>query len=412
MKPDITLIFPNSPFLLDSGVFPPLGIMYLSAYLKKHDVKVQCLDMGLGHKKEDAKANIVGISITTPQRQDAFKLADYYDSQGKVVLAGGPHATHMPKECILNGFDRVFEGYAEETLCKYLTKTFTPDDVNLFDGGARIYRSCKFDLDKLPYPDRDALPIKDYKYTIDGTPATVLMTSRGCPYKCSFCAKIDNNFHLHSAEYTLGEIEELNSKYGYEAFMIFDDVFITDKNRLRIISDALRFKKYKFRCFARANLISDEVCKLLYQMGVVEVGIGVESGSNKILKNNLKNTSRYMNTMAVAKLHKYGIRAKAFLIVGLPGENLATIDETHSWVLEARPDDVDISVFQPLPGSSVFANPEKFDVSFKYNGKSNWFKGTPGKYQASVSTRELSPEQILSFRDKLEKIHKNQEFLR
>ena len=81
MKPDITLIFPKSEFLLDEAVFPPLGILYLSSYMKQLGFKVQCLDMGLGHTPEMAEADIIGISITTPQRSEAFQLAKRFNME-------------------------------------------------------------------------------------------------------------------------------------------------------------------------------------------------------------------------------------------------------------------------------------------------------------------------------------------
>ena len=95
MKPDITLIFPSSPFLLDQAVFPPLGIMYLSAYLKESGMAVQCLDLGIGHTPEMAESNVIGISFTTPQRVESFELAKRFSQEDRMVIGGGPHPTHI-----------------------------------------------------------------------------------------------------------------------------------------------------------------------------------------------------------------------------------------------------------------------------------------------------------------------------
>jgi len=390
LKPDITLIFPTSPFLLNQAVFPPLGIMYLSAYAKQHGLTVQCLDLGIGHTPEMAKSDIIGISFTTPQRDEAFKLAKRFNQEGRVALGGGPHPTHMADECLSNGFHHAVKGRGEQWLVD--SKEAIP-------------------IDDYPFPDRSALPLDKYHYEIDGIQATPIMTSRSCPFHCAFCAKIDNDFQMQSAERTIAEMNHVHDVYGYEAFMIFDDVFVSSKKRLRKMVEDIG-NKYALRCFARSNLLDDESCSLLKKLGVVEVGIGIESGSTEILKKNMKGTTRGMNTNAVKRLHDHGIRAKAFLIVGLPGETTATVMETADWVYEAKPDDVDVSVFQPMPGSPIFANPEKWEIQYEYNGKPGWYKGTPGDYESIARTEGLTGSEIIAYRDMLENEFKRPELLK
>lgn len=237
------------------------------------------------------------------------------------------------------------------------------------------------------------------------------MTTRGCPFGCAFCGKIDSEFRLQSAKRTIDEMNHVHNKYGYEAFMIFDDVFVASKVRLMQMVAKVG-GKYKLRCFARSNLLDDNACELLKKLGVVEVGIGIESGSSEILKRNMKGTTRGQNTNAVKCLHAHGIRAKAFLIVGLPGETNTTVMETADWVYDAEPDDVDVSVFQPMPGSPIFADPEKWGIQFEYNGKPGWYKGTPGDYEALARTEGLTGAEILLYRDMLEEEFKKPELLR
>jgi len=396
MKPTITLIFPSSSFLLNQRVFPPLGIMYLSAFLKQRGFTVQCLDMALGHTPEMVEAKFVGISITTPQRDEAYRLAAYLKKLDKILIAGGPHATHMPDECKEHGFDYVIRGYGEWKLSLLLGGDFTEPDH----------------IDKYPFPDRDALPIRNYKYQINGRPATVIMTSRGCPFHCSYCARIDRKFYLQSAERTIREVMHIATCYGFKAFMIFDDIFVANKKRLKKLADVFELCDFLFRCFARSNLLDDTVCRLLKQMGVVEVGIGIESGSDQILKRNMKGTSVSSNTRAIKNLHKYGIRAKCFLIVGLPGETHYTVKETMDWIRQAEPDDIDVNIFQPLPGSRIFANPNKWGIKFNYNSMPMWYKGTPEKYETSVETEGLKSKEILEYRWLIEKEFKKPNLLK
>jgi len=404
MKPDITLIFPSSPFLLNQSMFPPLGIMYLSAFLKHYGFMVQCLDLSLpGHTKEMAEADIIGISFSTPQRDEAFKLAKHYGAHGKIMVGGGPHPSHMPEECQAHGFHKIIRGPGEIKLLHFMGHSYNRQDVSLIG---------EPDIDNYPFPDRDSLPVDEYYQEIDGRPATAMIASRGCPYNCSFCANIRQRYRIQSAKRTLAEIYYLKKRFGYTAFSIYDDTFAIDRGRLNEMANALEDQDFRFRCFCRANLLTNGVCRDMARMGVTSVGIGIESGSNGILKLNMKGTTKKENSKAVRNLQSHGIEAKAFLIVGLPGETEETVQETASWIDAARPDDIGVAVFQPLPGSAIFNDPAKWGVEFQYNGQPMWYRGTPGEYKPTVRTEGLTTERIAFLRDWLEKQYKNPELLR
>lgn len=392
---DITLLFPRSEFLIEEDVFPPLGILYLGTFLKKLGFDVQCLDMGLGHTINDISSDIVGVSFTSPQKQAAFEVSQKL--QHKHLIAGGVHPTHCPDECLAEGFDTVIRGYGEDSIYDFLV------NHSLNTPWKEVYEPCESlrAFDELPIPDRTLLPITAYKYKINGLHSTVLMTSRGCPYTCSFCAKINQKYDYRSAELVIEEIEYLNYEFGYQAFMIFDDIFIVPKERFDKLVQHLKTKNFTFRCFVRSNLINEDVCRGLRAMGVYEVGIGIESGSQKILSQNMKRTTVEMNTNAVQLLKKYGIRVKTFLIAGLPGESKETIAETREWVRVNKPDDFDITIFQPLPGSDIVNNPSKYDISFIKSDKL-WYKGKRGEYTTTVNTSFLTSEEIIKYRDDLE----------
>lgn len=400
VKPDITLVFPRSPFLINETMFPPLGIMYLSSFLRLHGLNAQLMDMALkGTNPADAESDIIGISITTPQRTEAFTLAQFYRQMGKkAIIAGGPHATHMPDDCLANGFTHVVKGYGEIPLLNMLSIAGSECD--------------NIPIDNIPYPDRDSLPIKAYYQEIRNRPATVIMSSRGCPYHCSFCSKIDNKAQYQSAGRTLAEIFHVREKYGFHAFTMYDDTFAADMNRLKIMTSVLEKEDIFFRCFCRSNLITPDVAAMFARMGVDAVGIGIESGSNAILSKNMKRTTRDVNTKAIEHLRRFGIKSKAFLIVGLPGESQETIEETVSWIEEAKPNDISVSVFQPLPGSDIFREPAKWGISFSMNGAPMWYRGKPGHYIASTRTEKLTTEQIVFYRDMIESMYKPSDLLK
>lgn len=402
---EITLIFPRSKFLINESVMPPLGILYLAAQLKKDKHTVQCLDFGLGHTVDDVDSDIVGISFTTPQRFDAYDLLKHFKAQGKYVIAGGAHATHMPEECLSQGFDTVVRGEADGVISAVL------EDI-VENRAKNIYISSDMGANQLLFPDRAALDIKKYSYEIGNRPATVIMTSRGCPHRCSFCSRISDSFRMQTAERTVREIFHLHNEYNYSAFMIFDDVFVAKKSRLEAIVNEVKYKDFLFRCFGRANLLTKEVCSLLRTMGVVEVGVGIESGSSEVLKKNMKGTTKEINTQAVKNLQQFGIRAKAFLIVGLLGETEQTVEETRQWIETARPDDLDVSILQPMPGSILFKDPTAYGINFNYDSNPLWYKGKPTEYKSSFSTKELSAERIVELRDAIENTYKDKTLLK
>jgi radical SAM superfamily enzyme YgiQ (UPF0313 family) len=397
--------------LIDEQVFPPLGILYLAAICRDWGYKPQVIDLATANLEETVRvrSDIVGISLTTPQRDQAYRIAKQMKKEDKTTIAGGAHATHMPQECLDNGFDYVIRGEGEMALVGLLM--FLTNDMQCEDkvlGNTSDFVSP----DRLPMPARDLVDLDNYRYTIEGKRATTIMTSRGCPFHCSFCARVTTKFRNASTKYVISEIEHLHDTYGFEAFMIFDDVFTVSKQRTKALAEYFAGSGFLFRCFARSNLLDDDIAGYLAQMGVVEVGIGVESGSDRILRRSLKGTSSKGNLEAFRRLKERGVRTKAFIIVGLPGESEDSICETESWIEQANPDDIDFTVFQPLPGSPVFEKPELWDIKFEYNSRPMWYKGTPGYYESNVSTEALSAERIVEIRDELEKKYKKKELLR
>ncbi|MFA5049110.1 MAG: radical SAM protein [Patescibacteria group bacterium] len=391
MENEISLVFPNSPFLIDSGVFPPLGILYIASCLETKDIEVKCYDMGIGHTPDMIDTEFVGISLTTAQKKEGFELIDYFKRQGHFVVVGGPHATHERQDCINAGADEVVFGYELKQLFKLFNKQLNHNEFAFFN--------------EFPIPNRHLLPVKDYKYTINGRKATPIMTTRGCMGKCSFCGRIPGYMQLRSAKNVIKEIDQINVEFGFDAFMIFDDVFTSSKSRLKQIADYYSDSKFIFRSFSRTDLISEAVCRDLKRMGMVEVGLGVESGSRAILARNTKGSTPETNHKAVKLLQEHGIRAKTFIIIGLPGETERTINETIEWIEKTQPDDLDISIFKPMPGSDIYMNPEKYDVQFDKDDVF-WYKGTPGKYETKVQLKGLSSEKMIEYRNLLEEKYK------
>jgi anaerobic magnesium-protoporphyrin IX monomethyl ester cyclase len=385
MKP-ITLFHPRSPFLIDDTVFPPLGLLYLAEHIKKCGGTVQVLDAALGHTFEMAEHETIGIGFTTPQASEAFRLAHELRF-AETLVAGGPHATHCSNDCLQNGFDVVLPGYAETNIARYL--------------------GLKETLPSL-YPDRSALPLEQYHYTINGLAATTMMTSRGCPGMCAFCAQIDSTCQYFSASHVIQEIQDLYDS-GWRAVMIFDDIFPANLRRLQKIAQGVKDLGVRFRCFARADTLTEAHIEQLAEMGVVEVGIGFESAAQSVLDRCMKKTKVSCYMPAVKKLRAAGIRIKGFFIIGLPGEGQETMQQTDDWLEWAQLDDVDFTVFQPMPGSAIYCAPSDYGLVDFVPEQIGAYKGRPGEYRAAYSLEGMTAQQIVEARDWLERKYKRTE---
>ena len=293
----ITLIAPPSPFLTEPKAYPPLGLLYLAAALRKEckDIKIDILDLSDKVRIKKIEGDLVGFSVTTPQINRTKEIIERNVEDAKVIL-GGPHPTALPYETLYNGdVWAVVRGYGERML---------PLIVNNFKNYSfieKFYLSDFFtdvkDLDWLPMPAWDLLDLHSYKPEIEGGKAMNIYTSRGCPYDCNFCTtKIycHKKVWFHSPERVLEEVKILKNKYEFDAFVIGDDNFLLDSARVKKICGLLGQEQVKFRCIGRVNHITQEVAKVLKEAGCTEISFGIESGSNKMLK--------IMNKKATAEL--------------------------------------------------------------------------------------------------------------
>lgn len=400
----VALIVPSSPFLFKPLTFPPLGPLYLSAYLKKQGHEVVVLDdfKDVETESKTKNSDVIGVTGTTPQFAEMvliLKRIRKYEGNGKILVAGGPHASCDPKSCLEAGFDHVVIGDGEKAFLEIL-KGFK-------DKHYVIHYRRPSRLDSLPFPDRDAVDIKRYKYKIDDSEATSMITTRGCPFQCAFCCHWHGYrmVRFRSPENVVEEINHVRSKYGYEAFMFWDDEFNLNHKRTLALCEAFKPLKIKWRCFIRADLFDSKLGKAMKEAGCVEVGCGVESGSQRILNNIHKGTTVHQNSEARRLCKELGIRFKAFLILGLPGENLESVNATREWVRRKDPDDFDVTIFTPYPGSPIWQNPELYDIRFDKDAmRENFYSQSfyKGPQKSWVSTKSLSANELVRLRDQIE----------
>ena len=357
--PKVVLINLNSPWANQPAMNPNLGLCYLSAHLKDAGLdNLIGIDLALPDKTLSdipLNADYYAISCMTPQYHELITVCTYLRHSKGQVMIGGPHITAIPED-IPYIEDIGIRGDGEKALVEYIRDGKHP--------GNGIHRCDKrHDL----IPDRNVFgPLSQYHRKLNGEPAAHIVTLRGCPYRCSYCdtTSTPKKVMYRDLDKVFGEISFIRTNYDIHSFIIYDDIFTL--NRARITDFCLRavVAGIKFRIWARADKLDREILTNLKWAGMTQVTIGIESGSNKILKNINKQCSAEENYSALMLCKDLNIPVRCSLMFGNPGEDVGTIQETIELVQNTQPDEWNLAVLQPIPGSDVWNNPEKHNLKF------------------------------------------------
>lgn len=392
---NICLLSTPTNFLEFNG-FPPLPLLYLDSYLNDHGyTDIHIIDLNITNIIPEA--DIYAISATTPQFPDAIQLLSELKklNSNPTTIIGGAHATSKPEDC--KEFDKVIVGSGEIALIKCLK------DIESKNNNKHIYTGEDIkNLDEIPIPSRQKIDSTKYKYYIDGELSTSQMTSRGCIFSCLFCqnsSKTDKTVRFHSNEYVLNEIQDIKN-CGYRGIYFMDDMFAIRKDLLDLKSE---LSTLKWQCQIRADEKLNNIIKL-GKMKCFRASMGLESGSQNILNlvNKRLNLSKVPEVIKECK--KNDIKVHPYLILGLPSESHKSIEETIEFLRMIEPDSVGISTFVPYPGTYIHDHIEQFDIKIEDNDHKKWhFRGGNGGYNCIVSTSELAREDILKYREDIDR---------
>jgi radical SAM superfamily enzyme YgiQ (UPF0313 family) len=386
---------------LKAQPYPPLATLYAASMLRERGFSVAVFDSMLKDPYvhfqdalETYRPRIVAVyeddfnflskMCLTRMKEIAFYIARASVQTGAVVVAHGSDATDHTAEYLQNGFDYVLVGEAEQTLCEItsrLTKAQTCDDVAglaFMENGAvppkYSHTRERCDMEGLPSPALDLIDICEYQKSwrdTHGYFSLNLIASRGCPYRCNWCAKpvFGNAFSLRSPDRVAGEIYELATKYGAEHLWFADDVFALNRHWMEDFAQAVEKRgcAIPFKVQSRADLMHADTVSALRRAGCNEVWMGVESGSQKVLDAMDKGLRVETVVGATERLHEAGIKACFFLQFGYPGEELIDIVKTIGLVRRCRPDDIGVSVSYPLPNTRLYER-----VRHQFGTKHNW----------------------------------------
>ena len=374
----ISLIGPKWNELINS--YPPLGLGYLAAIAEQDGHEVRIHDFGLypnqplevdAQQVIDYKPDIVALtSMTTSYHYVEQLVALLKAALGVPVIIGGPHATSLPDGTLANpNIDYLVYGEGEYIFQDFL-RAYAAGDARwdqipglwykengkIIPGGSRKPIE---DLDALPYPSRHLYELKKYPlYAPNGEPMLTILSSRGCPYNCSFCFKgiVGRSYHQRSPENIVAELRQVSETYNIRNFYFIDDLFTIDLKRLEKILDYFIDQKldFRWRCLARVDRVSQELLKKMYRAGCRQIHYGIESGNEDVLRRTAKHIDLQQVRDAIRWTEEAGIRSKGYFILGLPGDTEATMQETIEFAATLELTEAMFSIATPFPGTALW----------------------------------------------------------
>ena len=352
----IALINPSVPASLKKE---NLGLASLAAALEADGHTTRIIDEIVGQDVDrgldEFRPDIVGISFMTMYAVRAYVLAQQIKQErGLTVVLGGAHPTALPEEAI-EFADCVIRGEAEHTFPAVLTSGKVEGIIEAM---------APPDLDSLPIPSRWQLDLDAYAAAgeeLAGLSYRTLgsITSRGCPFKCNFCinSEREEKLRFHGPERVVEEIRYLVDRHQIESVAFYDELMATDAKRFRAICEALiesGLDHLRWECQMHAKTVRRDILGIMKRAGCVQVAIGFESGSQRVLDTINKSSSVELNLEAARLVHEAGLRIRGCFIIGTPGERREDVALTEKFVRDSQIDFASIHYVTPFPGTALF----------------------------------------------------------
>ncbi|OGS40482.1 MAG: hypothetical protein A3K77_00615 [Euryarchaeota archaeon RBG_13_31_8] len=377
----VVLIIPPSPWLISDTDLPFLGILYISSYLKQFRYEVEVCDLS-GLREKEWKipvGDIYGVTGTSPNFIYMNRIINILKERepNKLVIVGGAHASTYPQHLIENTrADIIVVGQGEEIMLEIAEGCYTGNKYPII-----IYENKKEikDIDRYPIPDLSAIDFYKYaksqtfKYLLGDVREATLLTARGCPFNCAFCAQhsiFGGHIAYHSLQRIKEEIGVLINEYKVNLIYFLDDTFILDRERVIKICSMIEryYPDLRWHCLSRVDTVDKELLAIMYNSGCVQLVFGFESGSDYILKKINKKTTIEQAYNAIKLVKECNMKVRGQLIVGLPFETKDTVEETANFIRRAKEvDTFGLHMFQPYPGCLIWSSPEQFGYVIEKN---------------------------------------------
>lgn len=364
-------------------ITPPIGLGYLSSYLREYDIEVKILDglcdnmdnEILQNKILDENPDAVGITCLTAFYREVIDLSRKLKKKNVVVIIGGVHPTFLPLETLNDSnCDYVVMGEGEVALLKLIQNNinnsgiigvYSKEDIKLrkrpLGKAERIMH-----LDKLPFPDWEQINPNKYPKAPHGAivknfPVAPIMTTRGCPYSCTFCASprfYDRKVRFRSPENVIEEIKYLTNRFGIKEIHFEDDNLTIKPHHIEKICELIIENDIKISWACpngiRADKVDESLIKLMKKSGCYYFAYGIESADQQILNNIKKQEDIETVEKSINLAHEAGISCQGFFIFGLPGETKETIDKSICFAKKSKLDRAQFLILDVLPGSELW----------------------------------------------------------
>ncbi len=420
----------NNPSFIDRerGCNPPLGLLYLAAALDRTRHQVRVLDCQAEYLKyrelaEEVRTfapDVAGIHTMTLTLPDVLRTAVTVKEAcpSVPVVLGGPHTIFYQDETLTHSsFDILVRGEGEKTFTELLNRleagdgTMSKADLSSVPGlsykksGSVVKtpdRDLQTNLDSIPFPAREMTPVENYYSVLARTrPITTMITSRGCPYKCTFCSRphLGKQFRARSAVNVVDEMEVCR-KMGIREFFIYDDTFTVNADRVAAICGEIRRRNLEiiFDIRARVDTVSAPLLKELKEAGCDRIHYGVEAGNDRLMEVIGKAITVKQAEEAFRLTRKAGISTLAYFMVGLPGQTRADLDDTWNLIKRLHPDFLHLTLLAPFPGSKVYTDGMQRGI-FDDFWREFVLDPRPG-YRIPCWEEHLTPENLNDFMEK------------
>jgi len=407
----------STPHPLEENPLPPLSLSYLAGALARGGIEVKILDFlvtryhpeKLRRELEDYQPQFVGATCVTlnyPIARRMLKVCKAFDRHIFTVI-GGPHVTFAPEETLLQSpwIDAIVIGEGERTLVELVRAVEEHKDIHQISGiaftnGGMVIKTLPQarieDLDRLPLPARELLPMA--RYSAMGTPCTII-TSRGCPYSCIFCSghrMFGPKVRFRNFGLVVDEIEKLQRDFGLAKINIVDDTFTLNHNHTRAVCEEMlrRNLKIKWSVFARVDRINENLAQLMNRAGCEWVLFGVESADEGILKTIKKGITPEEVRRGVKIAAEAGINVFNSFILGLPGESRDTALKSMAFgdeLYQQYGAKYGFHILSPLPGTELYEKAKDYGIRILSRNWARYNANEPITETATMS-REMMKE--------------------
>ena len=362
-------------------IAPPLGIAYMAGVLQENNIDVEILDASAEDmdfkdvEKEllKRKPDLVALTALTPTIGRALETAQVVKETlpDSIVVMGGYHPTFNFIETLEDeNVDIVIRGEGEYIMLNLVqalenqsslhdVKGIVFEDKNSKEIVVNPEAPLIQDLDELPFPALNLLPMKKYRLLDMDTHMTTMITTRGCPMQCSFCSSAamhGKKIRERSVENIVDEIEYLNTNYDIDTIAFMDDTFTLKKRKVMAICDEIlkRNIEIMWGCTSRVDTLDEKLLKKMKEAGCITIFIGVESADQQQLDNMCKNTTIAKIENAFKIAHKLKIRTIASVALGMPGDTKEIMNKTVKFVHKLKPNYAIYSLATPYPGTRFY----------------------------------------------------------